>query len=58
MALYALIPFHDLLRVDLQLLVWIHHNAEQAGVCLNEEQEEEENIFISQLEFDKITFGR
>lgn len=34
MALYALVPLHDLLRVDGQLLVRIDHHAEQAGICL------------------------
>lgn len=38
MAFYALIPFHDLLRVDLKLLVWIHHYAEQAGICLEKKK--------------------
>jgi hypothetical protein len=34
MPLDALIPLHDLLRVDRQLLVGIHHHAEETGVCL------------------------
>lgn len=33
-ALYALVPLHDLLRVDGQLLVGVDHDAEEAGVCL------------------------
>lgn len=40
MPLYPLIPFHDLFRVDGQLLVGIHHHAEEAGVCLWEKREE------------------
>lgn len=33
-SLYALVPFHDLLRVDWQLLVRIDDHAEESGVCL------------------------
>ena len=55
MALYALIPFHDFLRVDLQLLVGIHHYAEQTGICLK--RYKENNTLVNSItnHFDCIS---
>ena len=36
-ALLALVHVNDLLRVDGQHLVRVHHHAEQAGICLRGE---------------------
>ncbi len=38
MALLALVQFDDLLRVDGQALVRVHHHAEEAGVCLSKRE--------------------
>lgn len=41
MSFYALVSFHNFLRVNWQLFIRINDHTEQAGVCLENEKERE-----------------
>lgn len=49
MSFDAFIPLHDFLRIDGQLLVRVHHHAEEARVSLRKKREEINKLNLGML---------